>query len=139
MPGSLAFPLCPSYPFYNPYSPWLLVASAAALALAIEAAALAYSQRAIKGAQRQPWLAVPVWGLGVWALLLTAWTWIASSTFVEGPCAEPAWSWPVPPDNAPGVAGLASATTALAAGILFVAGAVVVLRRLRGRHAPAVG
>jgi len=130
VPSPLAFPLCPYYLAENAYAPWAFVAGVAALA---------YSRRAVKGARRQPWLAVPVWGLGAWALLLTAWTWTVSSTFVSGPCADPVWSWPVPPENALGVAELASVATALTAGILFVVGVFVVLRRLDGRRSPALG
>jgi hypothetical protein len=117
----------------------MYVAGAAVLALAVEAAALAYSRRAVKGARPPPWLAIPVWCVGVWALVLTAWIGAVGSTFVSGPCADPVWSWPVPTESAPSVAGLASAATALATAILLVAGTPVVLRRLRGRRAPAIG
>jgi|GEM_PF-3710851 len=139
MHSSLALPLCPYFLAENSYAPWPFVAGIAALALVVEAAALATSRRVVKGARRQLWLAVPVWGLGVWALLLTAWTWTVNSTFVVGPCADPVQSWPVSPENALGVAELASMATALAAGILFVVGAIVVRRRLDSRRSSGLG
>jgi energy-coupling factor transporter transmembrane protein EcfT len=131
-------PLCPYILDENWYAPWPFVAGIAALALVVEAVALAYSRRAVKGARRKLWLAIPVWGLGAWALLLTAWTWSVSSRFNIGPCSGPVQSWPVPPENALGVAELASMATALAAGILFVVGAIVVRRRLDSRRSSAL-
>ena len=139
MPNSLALPLCPYSLAENSYAPWPFVAGIAALALAVEAAALVYSRRAVKGARRPLWLVIPVWGLGAWALLLTAWTWSVSSTFNTGPCSGPVQSWPVSPENALGVAELASMATALAAGILFVVGTIVVRRRLGRRRSSALG
>ena len=130
MPVSLALPLCPYSLAENYYAPWPFVAGIAALV---------YSRRAVKGARRPLWLVIPVWGLGAWALLLTAWTWSVSSTFNTGPCSGPVQSWPVSPENALGVAELASMATALAAGILFVVGAIVVRRRLDSRRLSALG
>jgi hypothetical protein len=134
MPGPRAFPLCLAYPIHNPFVLWELVAGAAALVLIGEAVALAYTRRASKGARPQSSVAISVWGLGTWAILLTFWVWAVGTTFSSGPCADPVSSWPVPSEMAEGVAAWASVATALAAVVLSVVSSAVVRSRLRGGH-----
>jgi hypothetical protein len=106
----------------------------AALILIAEGVALAYTRRTSPGARGQPWLAIPVWVLGSWALLLTFWIWAVGTTFVSGPCADPVSSWPVPSEQAESVAEFASVATLLVAALLLVAGAVVIMQRQSSQH-----